>query len=259
MSFNSDDDVVTLAVIKAWIKSGTERGLHRAVLLLQSLALNGINSNETANMNGEGFKAESSSTTLFDRIARWGTSLLSNNDSSGRHAGDTGTKNVTRNKSRTHDRSGNDPNFGGGVGIANRLNYLAQDIPAKKSIQTNADQISVGMHSRMLLMSSAFQSSDMQSSSNLLDAEATDKKRGLDPIGPLPHIEPDILPDITTFRLLINGESLNVGFILPLSFLVILLTPKLLCPYQNSDGTSWLDHFCKTSRRLVTFARRVLF
>jgi len=196
------------AVIKAWIKSGTERGLHRAVLLLQSLALNGMNSNETAYMNDEGDKPGSFSTTLFDRIARWGTTMLSKNDSSGRQAGDTRRENATRNRSKIYDRNGNDPNFGGfgGVGIANRLNYLAQDIPAKKSIQPYTDQISVGMHSRMLLMSSALQSSDAQSSnSNLSDAEVTGEKRGLDPVGPLPHIEPDILPDITTFRLLINA------------------------------------------------------
>ena len=200
---------MSLAVIKAWINSGTERGLHRAVLLLQSLALNGIDSNEAASMNGDDDNPESSTTTLFDRIARWGTSLLSNNGNSGNHAGETRTENVTRNKSnRSDNRSGNDyNNFGGGVGIANRLNYLSQDSPAKKSIKTNTDQISVGMHSRMLLMSSAFQSSDAQTSSNSPDAEATGEKRGLDPIGPLPHIESDVLPDIATFRLLINGES----------------------------------------------------
>ena len=200
---------MSLAVIKAWINSGTERGLHRAVLLLQSLALNGIDSNEAASMNGDGDNPESSTSTLFDRIARWGTSLLSKNDNSGNHAGETRTENVTRNKSnRSDNRSGNDyNNFGGGVGIANRLNYLSQDSNAKKSIQTNTDQISVGMHSRMLLMSSAFQSSNAQSSSNSPDAEATGEKRGLDPIGPLPHIESDVLPDIATFRLLINGES----------------------------------------------------
>ena len=169
---------------------------------MQSLALNGIDCNEAASMNRDGDKPESSTSTLFDRIARWGTFLLSNNDNGGNHAGETRTENVTRNKSNTtHNRSGNDyNNFGGGVGIANRLNYLSQDSPAKKSIQTNTDQISVGMHSRMLLMSSAFRS-------NSPDAEATGEKRGLDPIGPLPHIESDVLPDIATFRLLINGES----------------------------------------------------
>eukprot|EP00985_Skeletonema_marinoi_P005046 scaffold2183_cov185-Skeletonema_marinoi.AAC.2 len=187
------------AVIKAWIKSGTERGLHRSVLLLRSLALNGTNSEEIANVNNEGAKPES--TTLFDRIAQWGTSLLTNNDS--RHqTRETGTENVTRNNSKTNVRNGNAPQIGG-VGIANRLNYLAQETPANKTIPSN-DQISVGMHSRMLLMSSAFQSSDAQSSSSP-NAEATDEKRGLDPIGPLPYIESDILPDITTFRLLINA------------------------------------------------------
>ena len=70
------------AVIKAWIKCGTERGLHRSVLLLRSLALNEINNGkeETANVNNNEVFQHESSTTLFERIARWGASLLSNDD-----------------------------------------------------------------------------------------------------------------------------------------------------------------------------------
>ena len=195
-------------MIKAWIKSGTERGLHRSVLLLRSLALNGINGNESANnVTVEGDKPESSSTTLFDRIARWGTSLLSNNDNSGRQTKETRTENVRTNKSNTQVQSQDDSQFGG-VGIANRLNYIDQETSAKRSAQPSTNQFSIGMHSRMLLMSSAFQTSDTQSSNKSTEDEGIDKKRGMDPIGPLPHFESDILPDITTFRLLINGESL---------------------------------------------------
>ena len=242
-------------MIKAWIKSGTERGLHRSVLLLRSLALNGINGNESANVTVEGDKPESSSTTLFDRIARWGTSLLSNNDNSGRHTKDTRTENVKRNKTNTQEQRGNESHFGG-IGIANRLNYLAQETPAKKSAQSSTDQFSVGMHSRMLLMSSAFQTGGAQSSNNSTEDEAVDEKRGMDPIGPLPHIDSDILPDITTFRLLINGESCYVGSHHPqlcLSSKTFITTPL------DSNGTPWLNHFCKASGRLVTFAGRVLF
>lgn len=188
------------AVIKAWIKCGTERGLHRSVLLLRSLALNGINSKETTNVNNDG---------VFERIARWGASLLSNDDSSsGVHAEENRTENNVkrRTKSKTIDRNVNAPQFAG-VGMANRLNYLAQETPATKTAQCNTDQISVGMHSRMLMMSSAFQLNNfVAKSSGSLDAEATDEKRGLDPIGPLPFIESNVLPDMNTFRLVINGK-----------------------------------------------------
>lgn len=205
------------AVIKAWVKCGTERGLHRSVLLLRSLALNGINSKENANVNNnEG---------VFERIARWGASLLSSDDSSGRHTEETRTENnmTRRNKSSTNERNANAPQFVG-VGIANRLNYLAQETPAKKkTIQSNTDQISVGMHSRMLLMSSAFQSNDAALSSRSLDADVNDEKKGLDLIGPLPYIESNILPDINTFRLLINGESFCWFHITP-SYLFTLST-----------------------------------
>ena len=198
------------AVIKAWIKCGTERGLHRSVLLLRSLALNGINNGkeETANVNNNEVVQHESSTTLFERIARWGASLLSNDDDT---EDTTRTKTVTRKNihtSKTNERNANDPQFVG-VGIANRLSYLAQENPANKlTIQSNPDQIyAVGMNSRMLLMSSMFQSNDAQSSSSP-DEKLTDKKRRIDPIGPLPFIESDIMPDINSFRLLINGESL---------------------------------------------------
>ncbi len=195
-------------MIKAWIKSGTERGLHRSVLMLRSLALNGINGNESADVAVEGDKSESesSSTTLFDRIARWGTSLLSNNDNNGRQTKETRTENASRNKSNPQEQSGNDSHFGG-VGIANRLNYIAQETPAKTPNQPSNDQFSIGMHSRMLLMSSAFQTSDAQSSNKSTEDEVVNEKRRMDPIGPLPHIESDILPDLSSFRLLINGES----------------------------------------------------
>lgn len=223
-------------MIKAWIKSGTERGLHRSVLMLQSLALNGINGNENANVTVEGDKPESSSTTLFDRIARWGTSLLSNNDNSGRQTKESRTENVSRNKSNTEVQR---------VGIANRLNYIAQETPATKSAQSSTDQFSIGMHSRMLLMSSAFQTGNAQSSNKSTEDDSVDEKRGMDPIGPLPHIESDILPDIATFRLLINGESLRCfpsSSSLPFSHLKLFISAPL-----NSNGTPWVDHVCKAS------------
>lgn len=179
---------LSAAVMKAWIKCGTERGLQRAVLLLRALAMNGTNSNHAGNVINEGVDTGTSA-TLFDRIARWGTSLLSNNGRSGQQA---------ESKSTDHN-----PQVAG-VGIANRLNYLAQENPLKKTTPPN--QISVGMHSRMLLMSSAFQSNDVQSSSSSLDI-VTDEEEAVDPIGPLPFIESDITPDISSFRLLISGKS----------------------------------------------------
>ena len=187
--------------MKAWIKCGTERGLHRSVLILQSLALNGTN------MKGddENVDKNEASTTLFERISRWGASLLSN-DSDSRRTNDNRIKSASRNKSKISEQHANAPQFAG-VGIANRLNYLAQENRAKKSSQSHTYQFSVGMHSRMALMSSAFQPNDINAESPTKPESAEEKQR-IDTIGPLPHIEPDVLPDINTFRLLINGESL---------------------------------------------------
>lgn len=188
-------------MITAWINCGTERGLHRSVLMLQSLALNGTN----IEGDDENVDKNDASTTLFERISRWGASLLSN-DGDSRRTNDNRIKAVSRNKSKTREQHANAPQFAG-VGIANRLNYLAQENRAKKSSQSHTYQFSVGMHSRMALMSSVFQPNDINSESQS-QAENAEEKQRIDSIGPLPHIEPDVLPDINTFRLLINGESL---------------------------------------------------
>ena len=184
--------------MKAWIKCGTERGLHRSVLMLQALALNGTN----IKGDDENVDKNEASTTLFERISRWGASLLSN-DGDSRQPNDN---RMLRNKSKISEQHANAPQFAG-VGIANRLNYLAQENRVKKSSQSHTYQFSVGMHSRMALMSSAFQPNDMNYV-NPCKAENAEEKQRIDTIGPLPHIEPDVLPDINTFRLLINGESL---------------------------------------------------
>lgn len=179
--------------------------------MMRSLALNGTNckgiiTNDATHASvNEDAKLESS-TSLFERIAFWGASLLSKDDSSVRRTEESRMEHVTMNKSKTDT-----PQLAG-VGIANRLHYLAQEQVAKKTSYTNSDQISVGMHSRMSLMSSAFQSYDAHSAKSRRD-ELTGDKGGVDPIGPLPHIEPDILPDINTFRLLINGESCRLNVI----------------------------------------------
>src|SRR6056300_774737 len=136
--------------MKAWIKCGTERGLHRSVLMLQALALNGTNINVDKN---------EASTTLFERISRWGASLLSK-DGDSRQTNDNRIKAVAKNKSKISEQHATAPQFAG-VGIANRLNYLAQENRAKKSSQSHTYQFSVGMHSRMALMSSAFQLNDI--------------------------------------------------------------------------------------------------
>ena len=187
--------------MKAWIKCGTERGLHRSVLMLQSLALNGTN----IRSDDENVDKNEASTTLFERISRWGASLLSN-DGDSRRTNDNRIKAVTRNKSKISEQHTNAPQFAG-VGIASRLNYLEQENRVKKSNQSHTSQFSVGMHSRMALMSSAFQPNDMNAESPSKPENIEEKQR-IDTIGPLPHIEPDVLPDINTFRLLINGESL---------------------------------------------------
>ncbi|KAL7542120.1 hypothetical protein ACHAXR_011822 [Thalassiosira sp. AJA248-18] len=70
------------AVIKGWVKSGSERGLQRAVMILRALALNGHNKMNKRNkeMDGaptnSGVNTKEEVPTVFQRIARWGSSLL---------------------------------------------------------------------------------------------------------------------------------------------------------------------------------------
>ena len=84
------ETIQTPAVIKAWIKTDSERGLQRAVMLLQSLALNGrhvmkMNQKNEDGMSNEPKKRDMNDEevpTVFKRIARWGASLLGNGKAS---------------------------------------------------------------------------------------------------------------------------------------------------------------------------------
>ena len=227
-------------MIKAWIKCGTDRGLQRAVLLLRALALNRINSNEENTNFNDKDTEDGSSATIFDRIARWGTSLLSTDGSIGR-------QNVEfRPGNEAKTPNANYPQIVG-IGIANRLNYLAQMKPTKMTAPSNNEQIPVGLHSRMSMISSSFQSKDAHDTAN--------GEQRSDPVGPLPFIEPDIIPDITTFRLLIKG---GLSFLSNCAFPSSVIPHSASISFLNSFGTSRLYIFCTASRRFDPFTGRIL-
>lgn len=240
------------AVIKAWIKSGGERGLERAVLILRALALNGDKSrtqyiaqkkDTTAARNTVDERKEVP--TVFERISRWGASLLVREKQIKKegtvlektclkrnmHEEDpNGAKNVFfegRDTPFGHQNHNQSPTNAATVGMASRLNYLYSAIggelgqyPKKSIIQPKASGVAIGMSSRMALMCSALQGSyvdslgpdNSKSSAETRfcktrnDENKNDRDEKSELIVPLPYIEPSVIPNLNTFKLTINGE-----------------------------------------------------
>ena len=117
-------------MIKAWIKTDSERGLQRAVMLLRSLALNGRHQMKMKNDNVTSNEPEKRDVneevpTVFKRIARWGASLLGNDKANDREENDVGS---------------NDERH------QNKSSYLAQSSYGSK--QGNAGRVSLQIPSK---------------------------------------------------------------------------------------------------------------
>eukprot|EP00578_Thalassiosira_sp_NH16_P012462 CAMPEP_0181126732 /NCGR_PEP_ID=MMETSP1071-20121207/27799_1 /TAXON_ID=35127 /ORGANISM="Thalassiosira sp., Strain NH16" /LENGTH=1025 /DNA_ID=CAMNT_0023212379 /DNA_START=2120 /DNA_END=5195 /DNA_ORIENTATION=- len=246
------------AVIKAWIKTDSERGVQRAVMILRSLALNGHNimdhvketSHESTKVGGNAKDVEP---TVFGRISHWAASLLGKgnesdreeNTENDRHLNETTaaakpgndneqvgqpTSNGKESSSYTAKEREDQPHhFSTNIGMAGRLNYLhnatrelkkhntrlrqtgSYDIKQKSQPGRNLPEVSVGMSSRMALMTSTVQGTGQQidhaSSVSSLNREENENDRHEcpEPIGPMPNIERTVAPDIKSFLLVVNA------------------------------------------------------
>ena len=79
------------------------------------------------------------------------------------------------------------------------IDYLAFEAESTHpKSPTNQQQIHFNMNPRMALMNAAMHGNN--TSSQVRDSEK------YEPIGPLPHIEPSVSPDLRTFKMILAGE-----------------------------------------------------
>jgi hypothetical protein len=222
------------AVIKAWIKSDSERGLSRAVGYLRSLAMNGQNLIDTQDEEGsrvqtnDRAEANEKAPTVFERIASWGASLLSKAESGDGGAGNDTHRTSPRANEKNAQHANNDGrgaslpgrrNYGQnqphqevfvGVGMASRLNYLYNPGETKKLTTRDRSKkmkpVSVGMSSRMALVDTAVHG-DVQVKTQKSFASSRGRNEDENvPIGPLPNIEIKVTPDLKTFQIVASGK-----------------------------------------------------
>lgn len=168
-----------LAVIKAWVKTDSNRGMSRAINYIHSLALNGQRQNINE-QDGASHEAKKGSLTVLERIIKWGASLLLSNtiDASQSLISKDGRRNI---QSEEKNVSNQDPsNYKhhhavSNVSILSRLNYLN----FAGMVNTNATSI--------------------KSSQGSVEDENI-------PIGPMPEIEAGVTPDMKTFQIVISGK-----------------------------------------------------
>lgn len=87
------------------------------------------------------------------------------------------------------------------VGGELEIDYLAfeaESTTAHRDHGLPVNQIPLGISGRMALMNPASQGS------NIVPRNEGNGNR--ESIGPLPHIEPNVLPDLKTFKIIVNGE-----------------------------------------------------
>jgi len=226
------------SLIKAWIKTDSERGLRRAVLLLRALAWNGRDINRTgeheqSTPNSKALAAENEDEkntvvlSVFDRIASWGKSLLSKGDSAAvkedqrslssetnRSESDEQVRRQHRSSKDMHRRQNQPQQVMTGIG--NRLQYLQQSATREESNNRRSHKksansrkqsqpmnpVNIGMASRMALMNSASAAHEDRESKVV---EEDDAKLDQQPIGPLPIIETSVTPDLKTFHLVLRA------------------------------------------------------
>eukprot|EP00804_Cyclotella_cryptica_P008298 CCRYP_016502-RB/>CCRYP_016502-RB protein AED:0.04 eAED:0.04 QI:151/1/1/1/1/1/2/1382/756 len=159
------------SVIKAWINTSSDRGLHRAILILRALTLNRDVVDSESYRGGERTALKEELPTVLDRISQWTSRLLDK---------------------RTPIRA-----VGGELEI-DYLSFEAESTTAHRDHGLHTNQMPLGISGRMALMNPAFQGS--------ISSPRNFGKGSRESIGPLPHIEPNVHPDLKTFKIIINGE-----------------------------------------------------
>lgn len=196
-------------------------------MILCSLALNGHNRIDKRDTDGNDSSTstkakrgdEDEVPTIFGRIAHWGASLLGRNNE--QHRNKSRSTAQTQHNTRQSSFEGNVSSTTN-VGMGSRLNYLQSGIqelneanprvqqhhtgPSMHNNPPMTSQVPLGMAGRMAMMNSAIQGKYPRSPTASPNSKETDTKE-LEPIGPLPKIEPNVTPDLRTFTLVINGKS----------------------------------------------------
>lgn len=204
------------AVIKSWIKTDSERGLQRAVLIANALARNGHDrickddNQEPSHVTTHQHNGADRS-TVFGRIASWGTSLLSTSgDSSDRRYIAFNERSRSKPDHSMQDSRSN-------IQSESVINQSSHEARIRNWNQTSQVFQSVGMASRLsYLYSAGVEASGnatrahqivsheiKQTSKESIDIDAEDVP---EPIGPLPYIEGNVAPDIKTFLLVAQGK-----------------------------------------------------
>lgn len=168
-------------MIKAWVKTDSNRGLSRVVNYIHSLALNGQRQNINE-QDGVSHEAKKGSLTVLERIIKWGASLLLSNtiDASQSPISKDGRRNIQSEKKNVNNQDLSNYKHHkhhhavSNVGISSRLNY----INFAGMGNTNATSIT--------------------SSQESVEDENI-------PIGPMPEIEAGVTPDMKTFQIVISG------------------------------------------------------
>ena len=166
------------AIIKAWIHTESDRGLQRAILILQALT-----KSDADNAN----KKEVLKSHVLDSLSEWSTKLLDKQMAA--RAVDGKLELYTRKK------------------IANNQQHQEPFV----------------MNPRMALMNAA-----MQGNETGIQPFNEEKQ---EPIGPLPHIEPAVSPNLISFQLVLSGESSS-----------ILYEYTFISPW-------WSNYYCNCSTR----------
>ncbi len=225
-------------MIKSWIKTDSERGLQRALLIANELALHGHNRihnehdkepSQVSIRNGD--DTGEIGPTVFERIARWGASLLrSGNSSDGDEIASherSRSKSIPVQTPRTQIQSDSAasqstyaasnrgsnriPQIYYGVGMANRLSYLYSagdernrnrnsDARARQTFPHENKQESKTLRNSPVKDHTPF---DYPQKQNKFDEEQHDTP---EPIGPLPYMETNVAPDLKTFLLVVQGK-----------------------------------------------------
>jgi hypothetical protein len=216
-----------VAVIKAWIKADSERGLSRAVSYTRSLALNRHNLMDA--QDGEDNLARTknrtemnkNAPTVFERMASWGASLLSKVDTGEIRAAHEGKRKPLRpnlrSKMQTENFAMQMNNGGGGetsssrqvfagVGMSSRLNYLNIFVSDRAGQYATQDVTMIKpVSGKSVLVDSAIQGGIQENHKSFTSSQDMNKDEKV-PIGPLPKIEITVTPDLRTFKLVISGK-----------------------------------------------------
>ncbi len=212
-------------MIKSWIKSGSERGLERAQEILQALAQNVVNPKQARKKR-----------STIERISDWGSSLLSQIDGTveQKRMFEDGIDSTAISRS-PYSSNCNQPQNMTAIGMASHLNPQGRENQTmlekerKISSQPVMNRLTIGFGSRMALMNAATRDRRNSNSNTHTDCSQKDQqissnraRRGREdipndttpqPIGPLLFIEPRALPNVMTFKLVIDGMFIMISFI----------------------------------------------